>query len=37
MGALFAYTGGLMCLLREVFLAIGSFSLGIHSSDTPAR
>lgn len=31
-GALFAYTGALLCLLREVFLAIGSFHLGIHPS-----
>lgn len=30
MAALFAYTGALLCLLREVFLAIGSFRLGIH-------
>ena len=27
--ALFAYTGALLCLLREVFLAIGSFRLAI--------
>lgn len=33
MAALFAYTGALMCLLREVFLAIGSFRLGIHASE----
>jgi hypothetical protein len=31
MAALFAYTGALMCLLREVYLAIGSFNLGIHT------
>lgn len=31
MAALFAYTGALMCLLREVFLAVGKFSLGIHN------
>lgn len=30
--ALFAYTGALMCLLREVSLAIGNFSLGIHTA-----
>lgn len=30
-GALFAYTGALLCLLREVFLAVGSFRLGIHA------
>mgnify|MGYP001566372068 CR=1 FL=1 len=30
MAALFAYTGALICLLREVFLAVGSFRLGIH-------
>lgn len=29
MGALFAYTGALVCLLREVFLAVGNFRLGI--------
>jgi hypothetical protein len=29
-GALFSYTAALLCLLREVFLAIGSFRLGIH-------
>lgn len=28
-GALFAYTGALICLLREVFLAIGGFRLGL--------
>lgn len=28
-GALFCYTGALLCLLREVFLAIGNFRLGI--------
>lgn len=27
--ALFAYTGALVCLLREVFWALGSFRLGI--------
>ena len=32
MAALFAYTGALMCLLREVFLAVGSFRLGIHNA-----
>lgn len=32
MAALFVYTGALMCLLREVFLAINSFSLGISSA-----
>lgn len=31
-GALFVYTGALVCLLREVFLAIGTFQLGIHPS-----
>lgn len=35
-GALFAYTGALLCLLREVFLAIGSFHLGIHPA-SPAQ
>lgn len=30
--ALFAYTGVLLCLLREVFLAVGSFRLGIRAS-----
>ncbi len=29
--SLFFYTGALMCLLREVFLAIGSFRLGGHA------
>lgn len=29
MTALFAYTGALMCLLREVFVAVGSFRLGV--------
>ncbi len=28
--ALFSYTGALVCLLREVFLALGSFRLGLH-------
>ena len=28
--ALFSYTAALLCLLREVFLAITNFSLGIH-------
>lgn len=36
MGALFAYTGALLCLLREVFLAVGSFRLGIHTAAAPA-
>lgn len=31
MAALFAYTGALLCLLREVFLAIGNFRLGIRA------
>ena len=30
LGALFAYTGALVSLLREVFLAVGSFRLEIH-------
>lgn len=29
MGAMFAYTGALLCLLREVTLAIANFRLGI--------
>ena len=29
-GALFSYTGALLSLLREVFLALGGFRLGIH-------
>lgn len=29
LGALFAYTTALLCLLREVFLAVGSFRLGL--------
>ena len=28
--ALFCYTGALLCLLREVSLAIGTFRLGVH-------
>jgi len=32
MGALVAYACALMCLLREVFLAIGNFRLGIHTA-----
>ncbi|MBI4422346.1 MAG: DUF2721 domain-containing protein [Elusimicrobia bacterium] len=32
MAALFVYTGALLCLLREVFLAIGSFRLGIDAA-----
>lgn len=35
MAALLAYTGALLCLLREVFLAIGSFRLGIHTASPP--
>ncbi len=31
MAALFAYTGALLCLLREVFLALGHFRLGIRA------
>ena len=34
MAALFAYTGALLCLLREVFLAIGNFRLGIRAGKT---
>ena len=30
--ALFVYTAALLCLLREVFLALGSFRLGMHSA-----
>lgn len=30
-GALFSYTTALVCLLREVFLAVGSFRLGLHA------
>lgn len=29
--ALFTYTGTLLCLLREVFLAVANFRLGIHA------
>ena len=36
-GALVAYTGGLMCLLREVFLAVVNFRLGIHTVANPRR
>ena len=32
MGALFSFTGAIICLLREVFLAVGSFRLGIHAA-----
>ncbi|MBI3549682.1 MAG: DUF2721 domain-containing protein [Elusimicrobia bacterium] len=35
-GALFAYTGSLVCLLREVFFAVGSFQLGIHPGPNAA-
>ncbi|MBI3553704.1 MAG: DUF2721 domain-containing protein [Elusimicrobia bacterium] len=35
MAALFSYTGALMCLLREVFLALGNFRLGIHAASPP--
>lgn len=30
--ALFSYAAALFCLLREVFLAVGSFSLRLHAS-----
>jgi len=30
-GALFAYTTALICLLREVFLAVGTFRLNLHA------
>jgi hypothetical protein len=29
--ALFSYTAALCCLMREVFLAVGSFKLGLHA------
>lgn len=32
MAALFSYTGALLCLQREVFLAIGNFRLGIRAA-----
>lgn len=32
MGALFSFTGAIICLLREVFLAVGSFRLGIREA-----
>jgi len=36
MAGLFSYTGSLIFLLREMFLALGSFSLGIHAvADAP--
>ena len=35
MAALFAYTGSLTFLLREVFFAVGNFSLGIHTFAAP--
>ena len=31
--ALFCYTGALLCLLREVFFAVGTFKLGIHAGE----
>lgn len=34
-GALFCYTGALMCFLREVFLALGGFRLGVHIPPEP--
>ncbi|MBI4349545.1 MAG: DUF2721 domain-containing protein [Elusimicrobia bacterium] len=36
-GALFSYTGALLCLLREVFIAVGSFRLGLHAPAAPER
>lgn len=32
MAALFCFTGSLLCLLREVFLALGSFRLGLRAA-----
>lgn len=32
MGALFSFTGATICLLREVFLAVGNFRLGIRAA-----
>lgn len=34
--ALFSYTAALVCLLREVFLAVGSFGLGLHGAEKRA-
>lgn len=36
MGALFSFTGAIICLLREVFLAVGNFRLGIHEAQRKA-
>jgi hypothetical protein len=35
LAALLAYTAALLCLLREVFLAIKNFQLGIDASPAP--
>ena len=35
LAALLSYTAALLCLLREVFLAIGNFQLGINASPAP--
>lgn len=32
LGALFSFTAAIICLLREVFLAVGSFRLGIRAA-----
>lgn len=32
MASLFSFTGAIICLLREVFLAVGSFRLGLHAA-----
>ena len=36
LSALFCYTGALLCMLREVFLAIENFELRIHPAAPPA-
>jgi hypothetical protein len=35
MGALFSYTAAIVCLLREVFLAVTGFRLGIRAAAEP--
>lgn len=37
MGALFSFTAAIICLLREVFLAVSSFRLGIAASTVTPR
>lgn len=37
MAALFAYAGALLCVLREVFIALGSFRLGLQAAAPPDK